>query len=489
MPGQGNFRQKLPSYIDREGKQATTRQMTEHVSTSRMKRFCLRALPVGELTVIAEHVSGCTTCQKQFTETLRSRRGSAPLKFSLAPEFWFRHEHVDYEQLVGLADNTLDATEREMIDVHLTVCGSCKEDVRSFIAFRQKIETELRVQNQPRTQNALHGQARHWNLWQGLGGRPVYAFAAVILIAVALAIALMVFRHGTSVFEAWKSPTPQTSPKPTPSGGEVVTAASPTTTPPSNESASTSPKPTIEPSPKAVENPAPQIGNSAVVALNDGRSTITLNKDGNVTGLGDVSPETKRDIAAALVAEKIERPAVLNSLTPESTTLRGNGNKGAPFTLVSPERTVIIQNSPVFNWEQLSGASAYRVYVLDSRGRQVAKSEDLPSSITEWNPSTRLDRGNIYSWVVIAVVDGKEIVSPGAAAPAMKFQVLSANDLQKLDRLKRTRSHLVLGVFYAKVGLLAEAEREFQELERLNPDDNVAKKLLRSVALIRGTSR
>jgi len=464
--------------------------MTEHISTSRIKHFCVRALPVEELATIAGHLGTCSTCLKQLTKTLRSRRGSAPLKFTLAPEFWFRHEHVDNEQLVSLADNTLDPTEREIIDIHLKVCGSCREDVRSFIAFRQKIETELRVRNEPRTQNALHGQARHWNWWQGLGRKPVYAFAAVILIAIALAIALMVFRNRTSVFEAWKGPPPQTSPKPSPRGNGAETAASPTTTPPNNESASTSPKPTIEPSPKrTIENPAPQIENSAVVALNDGRSTITLNKDGTVTGLDDVPPETKRDVATALVAEKIEPPAVLNSLAPESTTLRGIGNKGAPFTLVSPGRTVIIENSPVFKWEQLSGASAYRVYVLDSRGRQAAKSEDLSSAINEWKPSAPLDRGNIYSWVVIAVVDGKEIVSPGAAAPAMKFQVLSADDLQKLDQLKLTRSHLVLGVFYAKVGLLGEAEREFQELASLNPDDKVAKKLLRSVRLVRGATR
>jgi len=198
-----------------------------------------------------------------------------------------------------------------------------------------------------------------------------------------------------------------------------------------------------------------------------------------------VPPETKRDIATALVAEKIEPPAVLDSLAPENTTLRGPGTTRPPFRLVSPGRAVIIESSPVFKWVQRSGASAYRVYVLDSRGRQVAKSEDLPSAVTEWKPGTPLDRGNIYSWVVIAVVDGKEIVSPGAAAPAMKFQVLPASDLQKLDQLKRSRSHLVLGVFYAKVGLLADAEREFQELVRLNSDDNVAEKLLRNVRLLR----
>jgi hypothetical protein len=202
-----------------------------------------------------------------------------------------------------------------------------------------------------------------------------------------------------------------------------------------------------------------------------------------------VPPEIKRDIASALVAEKIAAPAVLNSLAPESTILRGNGNTGAPFRLLSPGRIVIIESSPIFKWGQLAGASAYRVYVLDARGHQVAKSEDLSSAITEWRPIAPLNRGDIYSWVVIAIVDGKEIVSPGAAAPAMKFQVLTASDLEKLNELKATHSHLALGVFYARVGLLSEAEHEFQELVRLNPDAKATKTLLRSVRLVRGATR
>jgi hypothetical protein len=464
--------------------------MAEHLSQTQLERFAIGRLAEAELIVMANHLATCDTCHQGLAETLRRQRGSEGVSFTLAPEFWIRHEHLDFDQLVALADNKLDTTDREIIDTHLNVCATCREDVHSFLAFRKEIEPELRVRYGPHTKNPPRGPVRQWNWWQGIIRRPVYATAVLVLIAVAFAIAVMVFRTRTNVFEAWKGPNPQATPKPTPSVGGVVTAASPTTTPPNNESASNSPTPTIEPSPKrTIENPAPQIGRSAVLSINDGRSTITLNKDGRVTGFDDVPPETKRDIATALVAEKIETPAVLNSLSPESITLRGNGNKGAPFTLVSPGRTVIIENSPVFKWEQLSGASAYRVYVLDSRGRQAAKSEDLTSAITEWKPDTTLDRGKIYSWVVIAVVDGKEIVSPGAAAPPMKFQVLSANDLQKLDHLKRTGSYLVLGVFYAKIGLLAEAEREFQELARLNPDDKVAKKLLRSVRLIRDATR
>jgi Flp pilus assembly protein TadD len=67
----------------------------------------------------------------------------------------------------------------------------------------------------------------------------------------------------------------------------------------------------------------------------------------------------------------------------------------------------------------------------------------------------------------------------------MKFQILSGGSLQELAKTKNTHSHLALGVFYSKAGLLAEAEREFQKLVQLNPQSDVASKLLRSVRALR----
>ena len=37
----------------------------------------------------------------------------------------------------------------------------------------------------------------------------------------------------------------------------------------------------------------------------------------------------------------------------------------------------------------------------------------------------------------------------------------------------RVRSHLVLGLFYVKVGLIAEADRELQEVLRQTPVPNL----------------
>lgn len=63
----------------------------------------------------------------------------------------------------------------------------------------------------------------------------------------------------------------------------------------------------------------------------------------------------------------------------------------------------------------------------------------------------------------------------------MKFQVLSSSSLQRLRRLKKARSHLALGIFYAREGMIAEAEREFNILARDNPRSTVAMRLLNQI--------
>ncbi len=97
-------------------------------------------------------------------------------------------------------------------------------------------------------------------------------------------------------------------------------------------------------------------------------------------------------------------------------------------------------------------------------------------------PHGQLQRGEIYSWIVTAIIDGKEVASPSPSASEMKFQILSTTKLEELNKLKPIRSHLALGIFYASVGLNSEAQQEFRELVRLNPRSKTARKLLNSVA-------
>src|SRR5574341_2129931 len=236
--------------------------MTDHVSSSNMKLFCMRALPEVELAAIARHLTDCAQCHRLLTSSLREHDLETP-RFTLAPEFWLRHEHIDYDQLVELADNRLDASERESINAHLKTCQFCQEDVRSFLAFREQIAPEMKVSYAPMEQSPVHERLPWISWWRDLAWKPLYATAFVILgIAVLIGAVLLLTRRSENL-EA-RQPTPQVSPD-----NRVANLPSPL------------PGPTESPlaSPTGVE---------AIAVLNDRGATVTVYKDGSIAGLDDV---------------------------------------------------------------------------------------------------------------------------------------------------------------------------------------------------------
>lgn len=428
---------------------------TEHISESIMERFSVRNLSESELTNVARHVTRCPDCQAEFVSSLRRQRGDADLSFTLAPECWLRHEHLDYEQLVEFAEGTLDATNRELIDAHLKVCPPCQEDVRSFLAFREQIAPELRVSYSPEKETAQK-RLSLVNWWRDWTWSPAYSVALVVIgIALVIGAAVLLNRREESQ-QAQQSPTPQVSPGLTPDDRSAHL-------PSPNESPSEKPNST-----------------EAVAVLNDRGGTISVDRSGNVSGLDDVPKPVRDEIAQALLSSRIDRPAILKELSGQDSALRGS-NSRQPFKLISPARSVIVSNRPTFKWESMPAASAYTIYITDSNGQLVARSDQLAIDRREWRVPNSLKRGQIYSWTVTALVDGKEVTAPGPSAPEMKFQVLSAADLGQLNRLKQVRSDLALGIFYAKVGLIAEAEREFQTVVRQNPSAPIVERLLKQI--------
>jgi hypothetical protein len=68
-----------------------------------------------------------------------------------------------------------------------------------------------------------------------------------------------------------------------------------------------------------------------------------------------------------------------------------------------------------------------------------------------------------------------------------RFRILDQRALAALAKLKESAgsSHLVMGVFYWKHGLLEESEREFQALAQANPNSTAVAELLASIRSIR----
>jgi hypothetical protein len=362
---------------------------------------------------------------------------------------------VDFDLLVELADKTLDQEMEEIVNIHLKTCETCREDVRSFLAFRETTAREMNISYaQPEYQTTNEAGAVPW--WS----RPVYAVAAIVLVAVAVLIGVIALNRKSSPIEVRKQDQ---------------------TTPVVEQSPGHSPSPASN----AVSSPSSVDDSARVVVLKDAGGEITVDKNGRLTGLDEVSENSRRYIAQAALSEQIQPADVLRRLSGEQGGLRGNDDGPQGFELLYPVRRVVIEDRPVFRWQSLPGVSSYRVYVLDADGKQVIQSEELPPTQTQWEAREALRRGQIFSWVVTALVDGKKIVSPSASVPEMKFAVLSTADFKDLNRLKKSNSHLALGVSYARAGLLEEAERELQSLSKLNPDLELPRKLLQSVRSIR----
>jgi len=142
---------------------------------------------------------------------------------------------------------------------------------------------------------------------------------------------------------------------------------------------------------------------------------------------------------------------------------------------------MIAEDIPVFEWEPLEGPTAYRVEISDSPSRAPIISDKLSPKPTQWTPADALRRGKIYSWVVIATINGIEVFSPQVSMPEAKFKVPEEVKARELGRPKRANSHLALGVFYAMEGIATKSEREFQILVDNNPQSSIAQGLLRII--------
>ena len=433
--------------------------MTDHISPNRMEEFCARTLSATEFVAVGKHLAHCEICTQTFREVFRERRNYVPVSVNLSLEHQLKDEHLEDDQVSAFVDNGLDEIEREMANLHLKTCVNCRESIGRLIESRERIAVESSVAHAP----SIRPKSRKTFAWLRLpsfGLKP--ALAATLAVAVILSLlAWFAFKKDGNDRRQIDRAATET---PLPNAGIV------------------SPSPGSSPQlPVATPDTNPPQSNRIVASLNDNGRKLLMNSAGQITGLTETSPELTRSIKEALLNQSVARPDVLASLNGVSATLRGLGVGKPPFKLLSPNKIVIVDARPVFRWEALPDAASYQVFVGDLKQRQAVVSEHLPPAVTEWTPATSLKRGGIYSWSVVATVNGKEITSPGASASEVKFKVLTERESRELARLKGNGSRLALGVFYANAGMVAEAEQEFQSLADDNPRSPIAAGLLRAV--------
>jgi hypothetical protein len=435
----------------------------EHITSEIFDRYAARAASATEILFVQTHTSACEACREKLARIVSPEKAFAAIHNDFAfDDFADAPEHLVYEQLEFFADNKLDEADREIATSHLSICEDCAKDLADLQIYRQIAET-------PAATAEIVPDAQKQSFWQKLfafDSIGSFAPVATILLIAILFGAWLLLRGNRAEEIAQTNKNQNVLPA---NVNATSNLAAPNVSPENS--------PTNELSPAPIEDLP---NGETMYALNDGQ--LTVDDKGNVKGLENLSPSAQNSIKQSLQSGKISVAA--NSLGGNSGVLMGeaNENNGVPFALQTPIGKIIRENQPVLRWKPLKDAASYEVAIVDEKFRVVEQSGKLTA--TSWKPSKPLPRGANYSWQVTATkTDGTETVSPSSPAPQARFRVVEQNLFDDLQRLEKsgTRSHLALGVLYAKAGLKQEARREFEALVKENPKSNLARKLLQSV--------
>jgi hypothetical protein len=375
--------------------------------------YAARRLAAADLLPLDDHLAACAECGEKLSVVLQARTGGALAVNSTPWELTAIGEdfHLSFAQMSDWVDNRLDEVDREIITSHLEFCRSCQAEIEDLHAFRQSLAAPAPAPPDPPPIVVAGWRERLKNVRQ----------ARWLLLPAAAALALAGI--GYYFWPRQQEPVAKQQPAAPPIEKSIPAAA-------------VSPAP---PSPPPDPSPRP------------------------------ATPE-EQAVQMALATGRIEIPAEAKELVTPGSTLLSDARKDTSFALLSPQGVIIESTRPRLRWTSLPEAKHYVVTITDQDFNPVAQSP--PLTVREWSPPNELTRNRVYRWEVTATTrDGNEVTVPPPAAPEAKFRVLANESLRSLRHARQqyAGSPLELGIIYARVGLLDEAERAFTRAEKTSP--------------------
>lgn len=434
--------------------------MTAHLSNEDLDKYCERGLSLADLARVNDHLFSCENCYDQFLTVFQSKR-KFPIEIDLNELAGLNGWHLQGDELKNYVEGRLGEFDLAFANTHLRECAWCKEEVHHVSEFTDKLQQYLSKRHTPLKQPTL---------WRLVKLDTVFRFplvsakaAALVLLVLGSAIILWSVlrtnpgrqdaRQPASLQE--KTPLTADAPKNMQSANDLSVAQS------SQPSGSDMPE-GEDPSDNAIRRSATP-STPAPPSMPKQRTAVPSGQGGE----------------AILIAENLVMPRVVEAFDRAPVVLRGSGNHGESFRVVSPYATVIREVQPTFHWTPLLGAASYIVSIYDDKLNLVKKSEPLTKA--HWQMPKQLKRGVLYTWVVTAQKDGKELLAPELPARA-EFKVIEGKELITLSRrISQYHSGAARGVLYAKAGLLDLAEQEFQSYLYNHPTDETVKRLLQTV--------
>lgn len=217
----------------------------------------------------------------------------------------------------------------------------------------------------------------------------------------------------------------------------------------------------------------------------DGNLKLQIQSSGAIQGLENLSPDIASEVRSAL-----SNPANLSIDATYRPPSRGFTLMGPPgsdeASLTSPVGVVLREPRPSFKWTGPTATDSYEVVVRDLSTDEVAASTAEPIRTTNWMPNEPLKRGHSYGWIVNAILEGNRVRIPSSGMGM--FKILDESGVNKLQKVEAQfpRSRLVRGITLYRLGLVDEAQREFEQLKDANPDSQLVRTLIQRVKQTRG---
>jgi hypothetical protein len=179
------------------------------------------------------------------------------------------------------------------------------------------------------------------------------------------------------------------------------------------------------------------------------------------TGQRAAGPAAQRHPPPAAPAriEALAKPAIVSSLSGQSSILLGDAATGPTFALLAPVGTVVIDGRPRLEWAPLPRAGSYTVTIADAATGAIAASGSTGE--TSWQPPAPLAPGSTYSWQVTAHRGEVTVTSPRPPAPEALFRVAQRDEIAAMESWPR-EDHVRRGILFANQGFLDDAERELR---------------------------
>jgi len=429
--------------------------MPEHLSQSQLAGYSGRTLDTDELLAVDGHLASCDVCHKRLIGIL-----PGVAKLALSPSFQSDQGpfHLDYDRyLEPYIDGKANDIDREIVDSHVADCSQCAGDLRDLLAFKQQPAVVI-------TGDGAVTSSR-WKQWL-----PQWPLLSNPALTTAVVIAVIVLAVAVSFWTIYRA------------SRRVERTAT-------GSSESEKQRPAVEkeqPPPASTEHTTPETSPSKpreepLITFNDAGRHILVNPRGQLEGLDELPPDLKESVERALATRRLRESPALTGWSTGAGILRSELAEQNTFAPLEPMDVVIETDRPKFRWQALEAARHYIVTIHDAKFREVGSSGPIVG--TEWTAPNSLQRGVTYSWQISALKDGKTIVSPKPPLREARFRILDQRAVDALAKLKESAgsSHLVMGVFYWKHGLIEESEREFQALARANPNSTAVAELLASI--------